>query len=641
MLLLSFSWQTYAQQGLSKMQRLVGYIETDSITARGGAFGTAGTYTVGACLTPEFLSSYAGCKVVGIRLAVNGDRGRARTFIYNIDENESLTLEVEQKQKLYDGWNNVFFNGDGYELSGKETLFFGFDYTETDEMVAAEVGGLCGYGTDYQDGFYLYGTYSNHTGLFSISGLGRLCVQLIIDVSSLPLHDIDITWMDAGFKYKQPGEHIDGMINYVSVGQETAVTDYQLGYQLDDQEPVCTMMNDTLSEGRIADWKYSVVLPQDIAVGMHRLSIFVSQVNGGPMPATSRNDTMSFDFAVYRDKVSRHQVYMEVYNDQESLYAPFLNDALAVLQDDSQLGPLLTIVNVHKPGTSLAVGAADYLHELYAYTLPSFTVNRAYFPGEAHVAYDMNDYLPVLGTEMNAGIISGLVAQDIDNPSFATVDLQLTYDEAVRQLSVTARGDLLAEAEAIYGKVALTLMLTEDGVKDSQIQQNAFTGRTTTNRNYIHNHVLRTFLTSPSGDALTAYQGSYEANYTFTIPADWNEKKLTVVALLTKQTEAATADNLLELDIINANRLSISEITGIENEKLRMKNEEFPTAVYDLQGRRVAINLQSQTSNLKSQTSNLKPQTSNLKPQTSNLKPQTSNLTPGLYIVNGKKYIKR
>ncbi len=616
LLMLLFSMGLQAQDGLSKTQRLVGYIEKDSITARGGAFGIAGTYSVGACMGPEYLSSYTGCKVVGIRLAVNGDRGRARTFIYTLDSENNLTTVVEQKQKLYDGWNNVFFNGDGYELTGEETLFFGFDYTETQEMIEADEGGLCGYGSDYQDGFYLYGTYNNRLGLYSISGLGCLCVQLIIDISSLPLHDIDITWMDAGFKYKQPGENIDGMINYVSVGQESA-TSYRLGYQLDDQEPVSTLMKDTLREGKIADWKYSLTLPTDIAVGMHRLSIFVNEVNGEPMPVTSRNDTLSFNFAVYRDKVSRHQVYMEVYTDQESLYAPFLNEALAALQADKNYGEILTVVNVHKPGSPLAVDAAAYLHDLYAYTLPAFTVNRAYFPGEAHIAYDMNDYLPVLGTEMNAGIISGLVAQDIDTPSFATIELQAAYDPTTRQLSVTAGGSLLAEAEAIYGNVALTLMLTENGVKGSQVQYNSFTGRTTTNKNYTHNQVLRSYLTSPLGDALTPTQGSYETSYTTTLPAEWKPENLTVVALLTKEVETATADGLMDLDIINANRLSLTDITGIGYNKHETITNNH---VYDLQGRRVAINL---------------------KPQTSNLQSQTSNLKPGLYIVNGKKYIKR
>ena len=51
---------TSLAQGLSENQRLLGYIMTDSITVSGGAFGTAGTYPVGAVMTPQTLSSYAG-----------------------------------------------------------------------------------------------------------------------------------------------------------------------------------------------------------------------------------------------------------------------------------------------------------------------------------------------------------------------------------------------------------------------------------------------------------------------------------------------------------------------------------------------------------------------------------------------------
>ena len=126
---------TVQAQGLSENQRLLGYIQTDSITVKDGAFGEAGTYSIGAVLTPRILSAYAGCKVVGLRMAASLDLGRARTFIYNIEASGQLTAVVEQRQRLYNGWNNVFFNGDGYVIQGNESLFFGFDYTETAEKI--------------------------------------------------------------------------------------------------------------------------------------------------------------------------------------------------------------------------------------------------------------------------------------------------------------------------------------------------------------------------------------------------------------------------------------------------------------------------------------------------------------------------
>ena len=203
---------------LSSDQRLVGYTVTDAIDVSGAAFGKAGTYSVGAVLTPQMLASYEGCRVVGIRVAAALNLGLSRTYIYDVSE-LGIVAQVEQYQRLYEGWNEVFFNGDGYVIQGSETLFFGFDYKETDEMVSNDQGGLCGAGDEQEGSFYCYGDLGKGEGLYSLSGLGRLCVQLIVDVSSLPMLDMDMTYLDAGFKYKQPGETVDAYLAFANIGR--------------------------------------------------------------------------------------------------------------------------------------------------------------------------------------------------------------------------------------------------------------------------------------------------------------------------------------------------------------------------------------------------------------------------------------
>lgn len=574
---LSFTVQA---QGLSENQRLLGYVQTDSITVSGGAFGAAGTYTIGAILTPQKLAAYAGCRVVGIRLAAALNLGRTRNFVYQVEGNK-LTPAIEQNQRIYEGWNNVFFNGNGYEIQGNETLFYGFDYTETAEMVAADEGGLCGYGEDTDGGFYAYGNFGQGTGLYQLSNLGCLCVQLIVDVSSLPAHDIDITWFDAGFKYKKPGEKVDAMINFSNVGRNS-ISSYRLGYQLDDMDPVHETQTQSLVSGKMSLWQFSTKLPTDIANGMHTLKVFVDQVEGEPLAERSKNDTLSTSFAIYRNSYNRDKVLMEIYTDQNSLYAPYLNDAVKLLTKNNNN---LTVVNVHRPDTPLGLSSAAYLHDLYAYTTPSFTFNRSYFPGEAYVAYDMNDYLPVIPAEMSANILSDMLMQDATTPSFATIGLQMSYDAATRSLRVKANGDVLPEAQAIYGDLALTLMLVEDGIKSPQVVYNSSIQRTKVNQDYLHDHVLRTYLTSPIGDLVPATNNQYEMSYDATLDANWNADKITVVALLTKKVDAVTDNNILDMDIINTSTLTMSEATGIVS--LSIEARPSSNTIYTLDGRPV------------------------------------------------------
>lgn len=571
--------------GLQAQTRYVGYTTDDSISMKGGAFGQAGTYTIGALATPQMLSAYEGCRILGLRVAAALPLGRTRTFIYQADGN-SLTPVVEQRQRLYEGWNTVLFNGDGYTISGSETLFFGFDYEETDEMVNNSEGGLCGVGDEVDGGFYAYGDFGSGLGLYQLTGIGRLCVQLIVDVSSLPQYDLDLSEMLHGFKYKKAGENIDALCTFTNVGLN-AIDSYQLGYQIDDGPAVLQDFSKPLPEGHEEAWLFTCTLPADMAVGMHRLSVFVSTVQGEPLHERSKNDTLTASFAVYEQSMQCDKVYLEIYTDQTSPYVPYLDEAIKELKQGAS-ADMTAIVNVHRPGTPLAIDESAYLHELYAYTWPTFTINRAYFPGESHVAYDVNDYLPVLPASMTAGIIGDMIIQDYATPSFADISLQADYSPSDRTLSVTATGKLLPEAQAIYGDLALTLMLTEDSVMSQQSVYSTTSQFATNVQDYKHDDVLRAYMTPPTGATLHAADGTYTATFATTLDAAWNPARMHLTALLTKAVDYVSDETLPDVDIVNATTLYLGQLPAILGITAAPASVERPAAFFTLDGKSVS-----------------------------------------------------
>ena len=92
--------------------------------------------------------------MVGIRLAVSQDLGRSKIYLQSVDGQNATPIQ-SQSQRLYSGWNNIFFNGDGYEIKEGDRLFYGFDYTETDDMVTAKQGAICVTGENAIDSFML------------------------------------------------------------------------------------------------------------------------------------------------------------------------------------------------------------------------------------------------------------------------------------------------------------------------------------------------------------------------------------------------------------------------------------------------------------------------------------------------------
>lgn len=564
--------------GLSSTQRVLGYTLTDDIDINGAAFGQAGTYTIGAALDAEALKPYTGCRIVGIRIAVAMNMGRQRTFMY--DASNGFTSLVEQKQRLYEGWNNIFFNGDGYTINGTETLFFGYDYEETQAMVDADQGGMACVGNDTEGAFYIYGNYGQGTGLYTISGAGMLCVQLIVDVSSLPQNDMAFTFMDTGFKYKQPGEQVEMMATFTNVGRDTIMS-YDLRVII-DETAYDYHRSLTLPDGMNDTWTGTVAVSDDMDIGMHTLTMMVTKVNGEPLDITDGRQRTT-RFAVYRDTLQRSQVYLEVYTDSESALSAMLNNTIAAMK--GSFDPV-SVVNIHRQGTPLAVSDAAYLEQLYAYTYPSFTINRSYFPGEAYIAYDMNYYLTMVGTDMTAAILGDMVAQDLYSPSFAGLQLSGHYDEQTRRLTIDAEGRLLPEAAAIYGDVALTLMLTEDDVHSPQMVYNASLQQTKRNTNYLHDNVLRAYVTPPTGTPIDCSGSAYSAHFETVIDSNWDAAKMNIVAVLTKAADEVTDDNVKDMDIINATTISIDDVNTQGITAIRPAGGM--TECYGLDGRRQA-----------------------------------------------------
>lgn len=568
--------------GLTALQRPLGYTVTDDIEVTGAAFGTAGTYPVGALISPDMLNGYEGCKIVGLRFALSQTIGRTRAFIYSVEGNE-LTLVHEQSQRTYEGWNNVFFNGDGIAIQGTETLFFGFDYVETADMVSADEGALCGVGEDTEGAFMAYGNFGSGEGLYSLSNIGCLCVQLIVDVSTLPQKRLSLLSIDTGFKYKRANEDVEIFAIFTNTGLEP-VYGYTMACRIDDGQEQLFTVKDTIAPGKQDALDRKVLLPEGISVGPHTLKFYTTAIEGQPV---AQSDTLRADFAIYSESLQRHKVYFEVYTDASSYLSWLLNQGISELM--SSHGEHIALVNVHRKGTALSLNDAEYLGSLYAYTYPSFTVNRAYFPNEAHIAYDMNDYLPVIPASMTAGILTDMVLQDLDSPSFADVTIGAAYDTDTRQLSLTLSGKALPDAPAIYGELALTVLLTEDAVQSVQQVVNPMTNRLTNNTRYLHPSVLRTYLTAPTGSRLSISDGTWSTTLNTTLSDKWNADNISVVAFLTKYLPEVSDRNVRQADIIDANSVQLSDVIAQGIDAINA-GADSPRQLFTIDGKRLPDN---------------------------------------------------
>lgn len=150
--------------------------------------------------------------------------------------------------------------------------------------------------------------------------------------------------------------------------------------------------------------------------------------------------------------------------------------------------------------------------------LPNGLINRISFDGNSIVQY--TDW-------------SSKAAQQVTLPPDAWIDINPQYSAASRSLQVSADIEILT---AINDSLHLAFYLSEDNIVSPQKD---YSLTPSTILDYTHRHVLRGSMNGTWGLPLVsgssfAAGSSYSSNASFTLPANWNENNVHVVAILFK-----------------------------------------------------------------------------------------------------------
>lgn len=143
-----------------------------------------------------------------------------------------------------------------------------------------------------------------------------------------------------------------------------------------------------------------------------------------------------------------------------------------------------------------------------------------------------------------------------DIPAFVAIDMNKTYDDATRQLTLNIGTSTLLSTET-PDSLRLTVMLTEDSVATESQAGVAGT--------YYHRHLLRKYLTPVWGSPLQT-----SASFTFTLPDEWNVQKIQAVAFVANY----NAKNKNDCRVMNTETIGIANAsTGIMGVKGNGKQE--------------------------------------------------------------------
>ncbi|MBX2816232.1 MAG: Omp28-related outer membrane protein [Saprospiraceae bacterium] len=138
------------------------------------------------------------------------------------------------------------------------------------------------------------------------------------------------------------------------------------------------------------------------------------------------------------------------------------------------------------------------------------------------------------------------IASSLEDSATVQIDQDIAYDPETRELEVTVT---ILPFQNFQSLPRLTVVLKEDGIIDPQADRADPTGVVTS---YEHKNVLRTVLSSPSGDPLASSPKLLEAqqkNYRFTLPEEegwWIPENCSIVAFLTEEQSGTAIGEVLQ-----------------------------------------------------------------------------------------------
>lgn len=187
----------------------------------------------------------------------------------------------------------------------------------------------------------------------------------------------------------------------------------------------------------------------------------------------------------------------------------------------------------------------------------------------------------VVGSVGDVSDIANLFMRALSSPNNnLTIEWDgLSYNAQTREVKVTVKGLFLSN---ITDNLRLNLWVIEDGIAGTQVDANQ--GGTVS---YIHNHVIRKFVTPTWGEASAFNMGTnrgntYSKSYTFTLPNNINAQNAHLVAFVAK---AGSSESVFtDRHVLNAlqSRKLTDEHLDIESVDMEASMKVYPNPATEM-----------------------------------------------------------
>lgn len=526
---------------LGPNQLLMGHYTTDSLSVNGwGQSFLNGVNPIATDITPDELAVFQGGKIVAFRIGLASQSPITRLFVMPVAANGNPTGEITEWPCNVDGqqgWNLIELQ-EPYQINLPDgySLRIGFDYEQLSKT--AKPISAVKVGTVYPTLILRNGKWMN----YGVNTQGNLSLQCVVENEDFPQYVLRIRDLNCRTKFVA-GDDMNYSFKVCNLGVNNIDAGDLVFDIAIDGIVLKTITNPVaLSQNYITIEDVISTEGLNLAAGGHTLKVTATTLKGEPIEPISLSATFqTFDYGF-----SRQMHLVEQFTSTGCTWCPV---GSANLTNLCNMRGDVAWVGVHvlfgSPVDPFATAQNDTLQAYQGIDgYPEGTFDRAMGIGAS------GDLYAVLSST-TATTMSTFLDYVSETPSWASININSTFNEATRDAVITVDGKLVPGFDELMGgEGRLTVYITEDNLVASQINQG------TLENNYVHNGVLRKALVSVKGVDLKKKGDTYCNEFTYTIPTDWKAEDLNIVAFISRPLRP---DHLSDLYVTNANKRKLGE----------------------------------------------------------------------------------
>ncbi len=570
---------TGSHRALADNQYLCGYYDTDDLAQYGlGVTSLNEVCKAANEFGPDIYGAFAGFKVVGMRVGLCANVSDFGVFICKNENNSIVDFKEKSVGVGYSGWNTVMFDeADQFILPTEGSFLVGLSYKQKSGTTndcyplscyegSSKVGELLFYGTlDYGQGWYNFG-----------SSYGTLSVQLIVEGELSEQKTIINELQTASFG--KVGNELSGIISITNMGKD-AINSLDFNYYVDDVVVGNATFPQSIASTKTEDVKLNIALPSDLSVGKHTLKVELTKINDAAPTAEITNNNVTAVFAAYSESKPRQKQLVEHFTSWTCTYC-YLGYSL-LRQMEQQYDDVAWVAIHGNQSTQTDPYFFSKCNTIMSYlganSFPSASFNRTYLPdlaeGEARIVYSIGFYEQYISQLVP--MIHDMMVEN-NNPSFVSLDITSSFDADSRQMKVTVNGTGVNQAAQLLDDYGLNVYVTESGLTGRQYSAGSWSN------NFEHNNTLRAVLTNTNGDDITWEGDHFTMTKTYTVPAEYNEKNLSIVAFV-----APHPGNIYDMEVNNCEKTSLT-LTPSAIQTINKDAKATEEARYTLDGRKIS-----------------------------------------------------